>query len=116
MTDKLRIFSLTPQEAKLDNGQTIYLKRLTASDRVDWLTYITTKGEGKAEDGLRIAMEDSIRLLAKSIADKEGNRLFTDDEAEQLKQIDAMTLDRLASETLTLNGMGSEGKDELKKK
>lgn len=116
ITDKMRIFSLAPVESKLDNGETIYLKRLTANDRVEWLTYLTNKTEEKREESLRFALEDSCRLLVKSLCDKDGKRIFEDAETDLIKEIDALTIDRLAGEVLRINGMGGEGKEELKKK
>jgi hypothetical protein len=55
------------------------------------------------------------RLLVRCISDEKGNRLFTDDQAEQLGKKSAKVLDRLFSVAQRLNGLSKQDVDELVK-
>lgn len=118
MSDKLKLFSLTPQKVELDNGQCVHLRRLTALERVEWFDYLQerTKDSEDAGVSLAFALDDSAKLLVMSLCDSEGKRIFEDTELDTVKQIDAKTLDRLAHDTLALNGMTQESRDDVKKK
>ena len=54
------------------------------------------------------------RLLAKSIVDEDGNRIFNDQEALNLGAKSASVLSRLYAAAQKLNGMGAEDGEELK--
>lgn len=117
MKDKLSLFSFKPELVKLSNGMTVHLRRLSGMERVEWIERLSGKLEdAKDKDNLKVALEDSAFLLCLTLCDIEGRRIFSNSDIEQVKQIEAQTFDYLVKESLKLNGLGSEGKEAVKKK
>lgn len=84
----------------------VYLKVLSAWDRFSLWQYIETKGE-----------YFSLALLARSLADENGNRIFTDSE-EDLKALadkENAVIEQLALLAMKLNKMTEDSKEEVKK-
>lgn len=117
--DTLKMFTLVPQAVELENGQTVYLKRLTAADRVEYFGLIAgdvKDVEASQLDSLKVSLDQSARLLVMSLCDKDGNRLFLDEQVEAVKGMDALILGTLTDHALRLNALTSESKEDVKKK
>lgn len=107
--DKLKLFSLKPEPTTLDNGQTVHLRRITGAERLAWLDAMAKTG---AETTLADALQHECQLLALTLCDEQGDRLFKDDETATVREhIDAVTIDRLAKEAMRLNRLGGEEDD-----
>jgi hypothetical protein len=113
---KLDLFSLKPSPTTLENGNTVYLRRMTAADRLAWFERIDSRSKDDAAASFATNLEDSAWLLAIALCDESGNRIFADGELGEIKQIDGLTLNRLADEIITLNGMGAKSKEDAEKK
>ena len=54
-------------------------------------------------------------IVAQALCDREGNRLFSDEDATLLAEKDSVVIDRLAQRVLTLNGMSPDADEDAKK-
>lgn len=113
--DKLKLFSLAPHPVKLDNGQTVYLKRISAADRLDWLDYVLTVGEEQTDT--RQALKTTAKLLAFTLQGEDGTRCFPSGDADEvLSTLDERIFAVLSKEAWEINPLSSETKAEAKKK
>jgi hypothetical protein len=114
---KLQIFSMKPQQLTLENGNVVYIRRLSAGERLEWFDYLDTlRDEGEQKITLALSLKNQLKLLALALGDENGNRTFLDTEIDSLANIDSKTVDYLAHEIMVINGMISEATDEAKKK
>lgn len=54
-----------------------------------------------------------VRLVIKCAVDEDGNRLFTDNQLEKLKEKDFAVFQRIQRAALSLNSIGEEEKNDL---
>lgn len=113
---KIQMFSMKPQQVSLENGNVVYVRRLSAAERLEWFEYIS-EIESKSEkpNSLALSLENSLKLIALGLSDEEGNRKFTDKEMGLLSEIDCQTVDFLVTEIMSVNGMGGKREDVEKK-
>lgn len=112
--DKLKLFSVAPLPVVLENGQTAHLRRFSAGDRLAFFDFIA-KGNDRDKD-LRTMCDSSAMLLALTLCDESGARLFTDDDAPSLLSMDERIFQHLAAEALTINALGTDAQAAVKKK
>jgi hypothetical protein len=105
--DFFKLFSLTPQEVLLDNGNTVFVRRVRACESLD------LKANDATEESL---FEFMARLLVLTICDSEGKRLFADADIETIKQMDTASFTKLYEVALKVNAIGGEAQDDIKKK
>ena len=89
-------------------GGSVCIRAMTGAERDDFRAAI----EG-AETSLVGKFEAP--LLALTLVDEEGKRLFSIDDVEALRAKSATVLDRLAQIALRVNGMSAEAQEEAAK-
>jgi hypothetical protein len=115
----LDLFSIAPQAVELDNGKTVYIRRLSAAHNVAWFEYLTQEEEkrGGRERNLGDNLDDACRLLSLTICDKDGKDIAEPDKLfATLKTQDAEIVNGLARIAYELNGLGGKGAEAVKKK
>lgn len=114
------IFSFSLQERKLKNGNTVYLKTLSALDKVEIIDRLQRALEGTEESkksALRTSLEDSAFILSKGLCNESGERYFGDGEHLGLAgALDEKDLFSLSEEVLRENILTAQSEDDLKKK
>ena len=94
-----------------DWDASVMLKSLSGRERVDLASKIgkRQKEEVTAEDGFKY----QLAILAVTIANPDGTRMFTDEEIEEaMSEKSAESVDRLTNEAMKLNGLGVEQANE----
>jgi hypothetical protein len=76
----------------------IRIGSLNAEDMIDWVE--ANEGPAKRTAG--------VRLIVKSLVDKDGKRIGTDQRIQAMKKKDARVLNRLVAEILELNGLNDK--------
>lgn len=89
------------------DGQ-VWVRTLTGEELDSYETSIVGKGKSDMRN-IRS------RLIARCVVDQDGNRLFADNEAEQLGGKSAAALDRLYDVAMRLNGRSEKDQKELEK-
>lgn len=82
----------------------VTLRELSGTDRDDWETSLVRLDE----NGKRVVSRENARanLVARSIVDAEGNRVFSDADIEKLGRKSGKVLDRLYDVAVELSGIG----------
>src|SRR6266849_4468366 len=94
---------LTPEWGE---GSYAIVKRLSAKER-DQFEESNVKGTGKDR---RLDLSNvRARLVSLCLVDDQGNRLFTDQEAEELGEYDSLVMDRIFDAAHLLNRLGAKG-------
>ena len=92
---------------------TLYVRMMTGIERDQWegLVQKRTNGNGKSIDlvGIRAL------LVALTAVDQDGNRVFDEDDVDQLQSKTAAVLDRIAGVAMASHGIGEKDIDDLKK-
>lgn len=116
MTENLlKLFSLAPEPAELENGNTVYLRRLSAADRIAWMDLVASSNEQGRE--LAVAYDLQASLLCLTLCDEHGKRLFADGDQRAVQAaIDERTFEQLGARAFRINGMGAEARAEIEKK
>lgn len=83
-------------------GCSVFLRRWTVGERESLLAWHAAAE--KAEDASLTAQLHA-RVCLLSLADEKGARLFTDDDLEKVKGLDATVVTTLGDKALDLNGM-----------
>lgn len=110
---KDRILAATelPEERVAVLGGEVIVRGMSGfqRDRFEQALIASRKGKGKHAviENLRA------RLVAASVVNEDGSRMFTDAEVEQLGQVNALTLTKLFSAAQRVNGLSDEDVDEL---
>ena len=100
-------------------GGSVTLRELTANDR-DWLqaSMVTDADDVKGaitienEGGTKLAITGfQTKLVALSIVDESGKRLFNNDQIKDLADKSGIVLTRIASECVTFNKMENDEED-----
>jgi hypothetical protein len=89
-------------------GEKLYVRELTAKERDDYLA-VTMKG-GEFAWGKNLTAE----LLVKAIVNEDGERLFSDDDAEALGSKGTSVLAKLFKVAMRLSGMEVEAAEAIK--
>jgi hypothetical protein len=89
-------------------GGAVRVRTMTGTERDDFRKSIAS------EDGLPVG-RFSVALLAATLVDENGARLFSMDEIDQLAEKNAASLDKPATVAMRLNGLGGEAVDEAVK-
>lgn len=92
--DQLKPFRRKPVPFTLDNGETVYLRRLSAADYIEWQEHEDTR-----------PFDSPAHLIALSVCDEQENRLFRDSELDLVKQIDLVTVKQLGNFIYETNGL-----------
>lgn len=95
------------------NGE-VYLRSITASERGQIEAAAASFRESKGKDA-SFARTFTVKIVAMSLCDESGARLFNDDEVSQLGQKNARVIARLAERAQHLSGFSKEDLDELEK-
>lgn len=95
------------------NGE-VYLRSITAAERGQIEAAAAAFRETKGKDA-SFARTFTVKLVAMSLCDESGARLFSDDEVGQLGQKNAKVIARLAEHAQRLSGFSKEDLDELEK-
>lgn len=77
--------------------------------------YLDLSARSKAVKDNREALLLQARIVALALVDDQGNRLFTDDEHEILLSRDWPTLEFVAKEVMSHNGLGDDAAEETEK-
>ena len=93
-------------------GGAVYVRSLTGTERDAFEFSIVEQRGRSAKMNLR---NIRAKLVALSIVDGEGNRLFTDTDVKALGQKSAAVLDRLFAVAQRLSGLRDEDVEELAK-
>jgi hypothetical protein len=103
----LEAMKLKTETVAIDDGEVI-LSEIGAKDLMD----LYTRKDLQDEKGGIVMSKFVPALVAKSVIDENGNRLFTDEDAELLEKAGAARFSNLAQTARRLNGLAG---DELKK-
>ncbi|MGK5529365.1 hypothetical protein [Streptomyces sp. URMC 129] len=92
-------------------GGTVRLAALSGQERDAWEASLIQLGPNGSVQR-RITKGARAGLLARSIVDENGERMFTDKEITALNEKSGAVLDRLFAEARRLSGIGKEAADE----
>jgi hypothetical protein len=81
-------------------GGTVRVRMMTGAERDEFRTLIAA-----SEDGVAIG-RFSASLLAVTLVDEQGARLFTTEEIDHLAEKSAASIDKIAAVAMRLNGLG----------
>lgn len=102
-----KAFSLAPHGVTLDNGNTVYLRRFTAADRIAFAEFVDElKKQEKSES--QLDLDTDAALLVFCLCDKDGNRLCSVEDVAKLKGIDADAFTTLVNEAVQLHTKARE--------
>jgi hypothetical protein len=93
-------------------GGTVRARTMTGFERDAWEAGITVVKDGKSTVD---PTNFRAKLVAITVVDEEGNRLFSDSDAFDLGKKNGAALDRVYSVSRRLNGITSEDEKELEK-
>lgn len=99
---------------ELNGGGFICIRGLTAFERGRYEQALI-KGNGDPRSRIFDPAYGRGELLARTIVDSHGHRVFTDEDAAQLQELRADVADRLFAVAQRLSGLRPEDFDELKK-
>ena len=86
-------------------GGTVYIRNMTGGERDAYeMSLIKMQGRNMQAD----LANARAKLCAICICDQDGNRLFTDDEVQELSKKSASALDRVYEQAEKLNGLKSD--------
>lgn len=91
-------------------GGTVHVRTMTGAERDAFELSVT---KSKQKDGTFDIRGLKARLVALTLCDDEGSRLFGDDALDALNGKSAKVIDRLFEEAQRLNGLGKEAVEEL---
>jgi len=111
----MSLFSFKPVKHLMSNGETIWLRRISAAERSDWLDSSPVAAEG-AEVTVAAMQQYQARLLLVGLCDELGNRMFGKDKVAELYDIPAQLNDELFDAIARLNALTKEGEADLGKK
>jgi hypothetical protein len=110
MTLRDQLLARRPKpEAVTVDGMTLHVLQMNGADLFKWQGEIAAAAK-VAKDAGAEDISLFVPLLLRTLADADGRRLLTDDDAEALKQIDGGTLTRLFKVSMRLNGLDDEGR------
>ena len=89
-------------------GTTVYLRGMTSAERDAWEMSIY-ESKGIKMDNIRA------RLVSLALCDENGDRLFSDGEAEKLGKKNAKVITKLFEIAQRLSGIGQKDVEELSK-
>ena len=90
-------------------GGEVSVKSLNVRER-DELGKIISDANDKGDNATIL-----LAIIALTLVDKEGNQLFTSEEAEALADKSATTIENIAMEALKINGLGDKAVEEAEK-
>ena len=105
---KLSHFFITPLKVELANGNLVFIRKISAMERLEWFNYseeLQAKVNETLFSKLKFSLEESAKLLSYSLADSNGKRLFSNEEIGDILQIDNDTLGMLFDKSLEFNSM-----------
>ena len=89
-------------------GGSVRVRVMTGAERDDFRTAI------QSDDAVPVG-KFSVALLAATLIDEAGIRLFTMDEVDQLAEKNAASLDKVAAVAMRLNGLGGSAVEDAVK-
>lgn len=89
----------------------VFLRSLSAADRLALRTKWAEAGT-KGDSG---SFEFQCTLVSKCLVDSDGNRIFKDDDAQAIGELDARVLDNLALEAVRISGLSQQAGDQAVK-
>ncbi|MFD6691110.1 hypothetical protein ACFWEV_35245 [Streptomyces bacillaris] len=92
-------------------GGTVRVRALTGVERDAWEASLVRLGpngsvQARSTKGVRVG------LVARTVVDEDGERLFTDKDMTELNQKSAAVIERLAAVARRLSGIGKEAAEE----
>jgi hypothetical protein len=91
-------------------GGEVYVRCLTGSERDDWESSVMEMQGSKAKPNLQNLRA---KLVARTVCDEEGNRMFGDSDVVALGAKSAAALDRLYTVAARLSKISKSDEDEL---
>ena len=91
---------------------TMYVRMMTGSERDKWEGLVQKRSSGNGSIDL---VGSRALLVALTVVDQDGNRVFDEDDVDQLQSKNSAVLDRIAGVAMSSNGIGEKDIDELKK-
>lgn len=88
-------------------GRKCYVRTMTGAERDAYEAEIVEAAKAGRAPNYRGS------LAARTLSDAQGNRLFTDDDADALAKLSARDLDRIFDLATELNGLGADAIEEL---
>lgn len=107
----MNLFTFKPKRIVLGDGTAVYLRRISALERVTW---IESAGDKQEKTDLAKAMRSQALLVCLCLCDAGGTRLLRDDQTDLVMK-DSARLDELANAAMEVNGMGERGKAAVEK-
>lgn len=92
-------------------GGDVLVSTMTGTARDAWEQSLLIRKNGKTEPNME---NMRARLVAATLVDDEGKRLFTDDDVSALGKKSAAALERVCKVAQALNGIGEAELEELK--
>jgi hypothetical protein len=89
-------------------GGSVLIRRMTGKDRDSWEASIYEIKDGKPKQDFT---NMRAKLVARTMVDDKGQRLYADTEADVLGNRSALVLDRLFKVAQRMNGMGTEAEE-----
>ncbi len=109
----LKVMDLQTETVEVPEwGGTVHVRTLTGTERD---TFETSLFEGQGTDQRQRLANLRAGLVALCVVDEDGNRIFSDGDAEALGFKSAAALDRVFAVAQRLNGLGPAGVEELVK-
>jgi hypothetical protein len=103
---------LKPQEVSVPEwGGSVLVASMTGEARDEWEQSLVSKVNGKAETNLA---NIRARLVAATVVDEAGKRLFTAQDVTALGKKSAAALERVCKVAQKLNGLGDSDLEDLK--
>lgn len=94
-------------------GTSVIVRGMTAGERDDFeASWFTDGPSGKA---MRNLVNVRARMCVRCIVDEQGNRVFSDSDADALGKKSGKAMDRVYSSASRLSGLGAKDVEELAK-
>lgn len=104
--DKQAFMAIKPQVKAVEVpewGDTVYVKKFSAGDRINFLKNLMDGEESAAKN-----LIDMVNLLLVCICDENGKNVFEQSDYDILASVENEILSRLLDEALKFNSMGDE--------
>lgn len=103
LKDKIKAKSQQFTEVEIESlGEKVFLKQMTGAERVKYIGMIPS------EESQEKILKAQDYMIAISLYDENKNRVFSDNEVEQIGEMPAAVIDELAVKIAEINGFGAE--------
>jgi hypothetical protein len=98
-----------PREAVEAWDQKLYVRGLTGAEKDRWVARTMPTGDFAWTNNL------TAELVCSTLITEDGERVFSDDDAEAVGQKDAVTLSKLFNVAMRLSGMSEDTEEEVER-